>query len=130
MALERKLIFEAAYIGLREQGFQRSLNPSFGLSSYTACAFRGSGGMKCALGMLIPDEKYSVGLEMANVEDVFAAFDPKYGKVNGDISDDGIPDDICFLAELQAAHDCKPNPSKMKDALVQFARRFNLKIPE
>ena len=38
----------------------RSWAPSF---PYRACAYRGIGGLKCAIGCLIPDERYSVELE-------------------------------------------------------------------
>ena len=47
------------YAKLKEQGC-KSVNPATGL-----CAYRGKFGIKCAIGWLIPDEKYN--MEMENV---------------------------------------------------------------
>ncbi|MGG7519432.1 hypothetical protein ACQ3G6_16250, partial [Allorhizobium undicola] len=52
----RQEIFDVVYRGLQEQGFRRSEN------NYR-CAYRSSEGLKCAVGQLIPDERYSADLE-------------------------------------------------------------------
>lgn len=39
------------------------------LRGYTNCAYRANDGTKCAIGCLIPDEKYSLDLENHNVWD-------------------------------------------------------------
>lgn len=43
--------------------FVRNKNPP-GLSSTKQCAYRGESGTKCAIGVLIPDDKYTPSLEL------------------------------------------------------------------
>lgn len=55
-ALKQRL-FEQAYIALYKQG-RRSLTPG-----RETCAYRGAGDCKCAIGHLIPDDRYDPRFE-------------------------------------------------------------------
>lgn len=61
------------------------------------CAYRGSDGLKCAIGALIPDDQYT-GLECMNVTILLAQPDCPPILMSGDLTKD-------FLQTLQDAHD-------------------------
>lgn len=54
MTFDRQKAFDTALAGLRAQG-RKSFNKESG-----HCFYRSPDGLKCAVGFLIPDEKYSV----------------------------------------------------------------------
>lgn len=114
----RQEIFDAAYKGLASQGFVRSL-------AEVGCAYRGAEGRRCAIGFLIPDEKYSPELEGLTPEDIVVCR-----------AADICEDDWMFAKDLQEAHD-GPNgdieddtPEEMKARLLSFAKLHNLTIPQ
>jgi hypothetical protein len=82
---------------------------------HESCAYRGKNGMKCAAGILIPDDQYDISMERTawvsivdrgTVEDKFAR------EINQlqIIHDSNIRDDISYL----------------KTALIKFANNHNL----
>jgi hypothetical protein len=82
--------FELAVTGVIKQG-KRSMGPW--PSGRFGCAYRGENGLKCHIGMLIPDDQYKPELE---------------GKGPGEIGFDlpclkGLNEDL--LRECQSAHD-------------------------
>ena len=133
MSLNRQAAFDTAYLGLREQGFAPSVLTD------DLCAYRGQAGMKCALGFLIPDEKYE-----AYVED----FGPgalsdrgflgeEYGSIRELTFQEELQgvfpeernQDIEFLNALQNAHDTSTSES-MGAKLRQVAEEWSLTVPE
>lgn len=44
------------------------------ISGYQVCRYRGTGGKKCAVGLFIPDEKYSDGIESVAVSEIYNDF--------------------------------------------------------
>lgn len=101
-------------------------------SSIERCRYRDDVGRKCAIGCLIPDEKYNKAFESQSLHSsiLLAAI--------GVPSDD--PDLLprCatgqkplmffeFLSKLQQIHDCYPVES-WKERLDEFAARHGLKI--
>lgn len=68
--LTRQDAFDTALAGIRQQG-----RPSFGPKGF--CAYRGEGGCRCAIGWLIPDDRYDPELEtkLANHYLVMQALD-------------------------------------------------------
>jgi hypothetical protein len=58
--MEKQEVFDIVVDHLRKQG-----QPSIG--SQGSCAYRGDKGRRCAIGVLIPDSKYSSSLELASV---------------------------------------------------------------
>lgn len=86
----RQAIFDAAVSGLIAQG-----EPA--IDEHGGCVYRGRGGLKCAVGMLIPDNAYDefrmeghlVGslIDMSELKGLFKS------------------EDLLFLEDLQATHD-------------------------
>jgi hypothetical protein len=74
------------------------MKQSTSISPYYFCAYRGTGGLKCAIGCLIPDKKYTPSLEARPVTDspVMEAAGIK-------------PEQLLLAQRLQIIHDaCKP----------------------
>jgi hypothetical protein len=100
----------------------RSENRDADPSSNT-CMYRGTDGMKCAIGCLIPDEVYEPRMEKHGVGRLLDGF-PQIGKLLG-VEE---PDDRYFLAELQEIHDVSL-PGEWRADLVGFAHAHNLEMP-
>lgn len=118
--MNKQLIFDTAYKGLAAQGFQRSVAPG---EFFGGCRYRGGEGRKCAVGHLIPDDRYYYGIEGKSVNDreVLRLIEPSFGVSLFD---------HCFLTSLQRAHDEGTMPELMQEALKSFAREYKLTIPE
>lgn len=101
-------IFDLAAPGLLKQG-KRSLNPD------GDCAYRGQDGLKCAIGLLIPDDLYQPGFEGA------AAF----ALPTDAMTACGLWRHSDILAALQHLHDNTP-PDAWAYNLLTLAERFNL----
>lgn len=114
--LNLQQIFDKVWIGLKSQGFYQSLEEK-------SCCYRGEGGRKCAVGWLIPDDKYDPNWENTTSEYLFIEV-PGFDQIVG-------VDDIVkgHLNELQRIHDCNNTPESMKHALTNFAYRYGLTIP-
>jgi hypothetical protein len=78
------------------------------------CAYRGKNGTKCALGTLIPDDKYDPSLEGCGPYDnnviVAMGYEPS----------DLLGSDRKFLIKLQEIHDCH-RPSEWAEELKLLA---------
>ena len=127
----RQELFNNAYHGLASQGWRKSTNRGDAL-----CRYRGAGGLRCALGWSIPDERYEVDLENMTPEqpDILTGFDNavRCWKVRRAA---GIADeDADFACSLQGVHDCVPDGEReaqeMRARLEQFARNHDLTIPD
>lgn len=90
--MDKQLIFDDAVSGIRKQG-KRAI-------AHGGCVYRASDGCKCAVGHLIPNDKYYSELEnyLGYSSEVLQTIDGKYGVTHK--QDDGI-----FLRELQMCHD-------------------------
>lgn len=109
-----QILFNKAYLGLKAQGFRQSMN-----ADQDECAYRGSGGLKCAIGHCIPDEHYDPEIEGlpvldTPVEDLLITLYP------------GI--DPHFASSLQGIHD-QTSKTVMKSRLEEFARFHRLEVP-
>ena len=93
--MNKQLIFDTAVNGIRKQG-KRSVD------DIGRCMYRGPNGCKCAVGHMIPDDKYDSFIENlpAAHPSVLQRIDKKF-----EISDDQTPDERTFLKELQQCHD-------------------------
>ena len=86
------------------------------------CAYRGTGGLRCAIGFCISNEDYDPKMEGCvislayNSSEIFKIID----KVSHEYCND-----VYFLKMLQVIHDCNL-PIKWPTTLKQFARRYNL----
>lgn len=83
------------------------------------CLYRGLGGLKCAVGCLIPDDAYSVDMENLRVSDL----------VNGNLLRQDLRlvfiEHLDLLDELQQIHDGKAVET-WKGQLQDLAKRRNL----
>ena len=109
-------ILNKAVKGLASQGFERSMWPD----GKPGCAYHGDKGRKCAVGWLIPDEKYEARIEGRGVYDVRLLLGLS------EFNDDQVP----FLEQLQLAHDRAPLPETMKMYLSAVCARYELTVPE
>lgn len=112
--LTRQEMFDKAWIGLKSQGFEQSLD-----EDGDTCVYRGEAGRKCAIGWCIPDDKYHVGLEK---QSPFNSGELRRAA--------GIADaDARFASELQGVHDNSRSPAEMLLQIRAFAAEHNLTIP-
>jgi len=124
--MNRQQIFDNVYLGLMSQGFRQSV-VTFNIDTphtHQMCKYRGEGGLKCAVGWLIPDDMYDDELE-----------DCGGIRYNPPVIDllklVGITEDqVEFLAELQRCHDINKDPREMQTMLNKIAECNNLTIPQ
>ena len=109
----RQDIFNTAYAGLKAQGFKQSLD------GRGYCRYRGEDGCKCAVGHLIPDERYNSSFEGSGVT---------YTPISSAAGVEDI-DDINFLREMQIAHDQNDLPQLMEAKLRTLAEKHGLMVP-
>lgn len=114
--MEKQEIFDTVATHLLKQG-RRAVNPDIP----EMCHYRGAGGTKCAVGVLIPDEAYEPMMEGRTIVGLLSQRDFK------------IPRWMCnneaLLIELQNAHDVKHNwesSTTMKAALSAVAKESSL----
>lgn len=107
---DKQMVFDKAYKALYDQN-KRSL---IGIRGMEFCAYRSPDGSKCAVGHLIPDEKYNASLEKLSA------------RTHAILEACGFPDNVaCFLANMQfALHDGLSDESDFREQLVEAARNF------
>lgn len=103
--------FDTIVKGLASQGFQRSMVGA-------GCRFRDRQGRKCAVGWVIPDEKYYPGLEGTAIHSL---------RLRGLVP---MSVDGALLQRAMSCHDGGTTPASMMEALVDCADRFQLKLPK
>lgn len=118
--MNKQEIFTKAYIGLRDQGFERSVTVDE--HGDETCAYRGDNGLKCAIGHCIPDERYKPELEGDTPN-----HNPKLlGKALGFSL---TPEDALWLTDLQRCHDSACSGSGVQRYLRRFAEKHGLEVP-
>ncbi len=108
--MTRQEAFDKMATGLAGQNFRRSMNPD------GKCAYRNPAGLKCAIGHLIPDEKYSPKMDSSSM---------RFQEVLSVIGVTDIADRI-FYEECQGAHDYADSPELMKERLRRVAITYGL----
>jgi len=90
--MDKQLIFDTAVNGIREQG-KRAIKD-------TKCVYRAPDGCKCAVGHMIPDDKYDPRLEnfTASAKEIIYSLAPEFGVEYNQESGE-------FLRGLQVCHD-------------------------
>ena len=128
--LNRQLVFDTVTSHLLRQG-ERSVRIYNRVDE--TCAYRGKNGLKCSIGVLIPDGKYNKSMEGNNAftAEIASAIDKQYGSVDStpdpvnDLNSDGT-----FLWWLQWSHDSNYNRGTfLEDTIKRLANtveRFNL----
>lgn len=115
-------VFDDAYRGLYAQGFAIS-------KDHTGdCAYRGAGGLRCAIGHCIPDDNYDAIIEGIAPDVCEYGNDRErtayelFGSIFGTI-------DRPALLRLQEAHDYAQTPQQVLQSLQEFAASNGLTIP-
>lgn len=111
-------LFNEMWIGLKSQGFKQSLGKVDKHGSET-CMLRGSNGMKCAVGHIIPDELMNSCMEKMSA--VACLIRNKWLEAD--------PDQEWFMTRMQSLHDTNLHPEKMEWHIRNFAREQRLSIP-
>lgn len=102
-----------------------------------SCLYRGPNGMSCAIGCLIPDDKYdpqfeNIGIQILRTTSVLKPNEKKFSEVILGLIGDMDYDDIELLKQLQNAHDdaaTNTHPKQYWGAmLLSIAKRFNVKM--
>lgn len=84
-----------------------------------SCLYRGPNGLKCAAGILIPEELYDSTMEGGSFNFVIENY-PEVEKLL-----DLKPDGINLILDLQSMHDCNL-PEYWLDHLDYIAKKYNL----
>ena len=109
--------FDTAGVALLKQGepslMDQDQDPEYDIN----CQYRGGGGLKCAIGHLIPDRYYHRDMEGT------AASSVCHDTEGLDVLFAGVPAE--FLNNLQGVHDCFP-PAEWKGELMRLANLWNL----
>src|SRR5687767_5712675 len=111
--MDKQTIFNAMWTGLSGQGWKRSIADG-------SCLYRGPGGLKCAVGHLIPDALYDPGMEDGTPwqdESVVMAVVESSVRVRTALVAAGVPVELhAFLRECQRVHDeSPPTPGELRD---------------
>lgn len=114
-------IFDIVSTHLLEQNEQSRTRITIGdIHFVDSCMYRGSEGRKCAMGCLIPDEKYCADMEGNNI------ISPMIYNVLYDEEID-VSKHLIFLSHLQHIHDhCVPED--WERMIIETARHYNLEL--
>lgn len=118
----KQTAFDTALNGIRAQG-----KPSLSADPVdNYCLYRAPDGSKCAIGHLIPDDKYSPDMEMGGIYQRIHEICPIIGVETADWRT------IDFLSELQKAHDRGRNAPHdqflpgFEERMVELANNYDL----
>lgn len=124
--LTRQEMFNIAYLGLLAQNKKSEIK----CDRFSSCCYRlfqfNEPTLKCAIGMIIPDELY---------DPLFEDY-PVSGLVEGYEEEDLVHladlfklEDHDFLSELQLIHD-RFNVEEWQEELIKLANKYELTVPE
>jgi hypothetical protein len=114
--VDRQAVYRRVRDHLLKQG-RRSWDGGLG------CLYRGPGGLKCAVGALIPDELYDPKIEHAACDEMRVI--RVLRKIPG--MEDVSNEDAGFLRGLQSIHD-RDDPDEWEESLGDFAREHGLEV--
>ena len=131
-------VFNRVVNGLASQGWRRSVSPG----DDGVCKYRGAGAMRCALGHLIPDDKYDPSIEGNGIGpmsvygghwrsgsvhepasyELMVVLNSVFPKPSQQLKD--------LLGGCQEAHDESEHPEDMYRLFTLAALRFGLTFPD
>lgn len=109
-------IFDAAYMGLKSQGFEKS-------SDGASCFYADGQENHCAIGWACVLSKSTMPREETSVQDF------SFWESIGEYKNDVLKSRQLFLFYLQCAHDNAKSPAAMRSYLEEFAAEHNLTVP-
>lgn len=113
--MDKQEAFNKIWNGLQSQDWQRSFRDD------ETCAYRGFGGLKCAIGHLISDEDYSPEMESVSVSAL-----KRMGLLPKNLQEI----DINFLLNCQVQHDLARSAYCLRHGLRRIADQYGLIAPE
>jgi hypothetical protein len=113
--MTKQEMFTKAWLGLAGQNWEQSV-------LFGECMYRGPGGLKCAAGHLIPDEKYRSEMEYVSIPSLLE----KYPFLLGKLLDDDHKE---FLWQMQKAHDSN-TALFIRAKMMDIAKANELVVPE
>jgi hypothetical protein len=122
--MDRQAIFDKVATHLLKQN-AKSRGPM-------GCQYRGSGGRMCAIGCLIPDDKYNdtyEGLVVPKREDIGYDDEGRLFRTLQECIGAETDEDIDFLRALQVVHDGS-EPGSWAIALREFATKYGVEFHE
>lgn len=120
--MTKQKIFNKVYKHLLTQKKKSMIDDSEAPNGYR-CLYRGKDGLKCAIGALIPDRLYNVGIENMGISYLMSR--------NADIAKYLGRSHTFFLSELQSIHDSSfHTPAQWEDKLKMLAKTHDLTIPK
>ena len=119
--MTRQEIFETVAKHLLKQGRQSKIT-STSQSQWAGCMYRGPDGTSCAVGCLIPDDKYNPNMEEKNVQFIIAM---NYGLDKTIFNEKNLD----ILMQLQWVHDTKAN-WQSKETLKAELTKVAVRIPD
>ena len=127
--MTKQEIFNKVWLGLSGQNWRKSRTNLETLNTFGA--MRGKNGLKCAIGHIIPDDRYRPEFEGKDIDSLSIEFGlfPLAG-AHGFESEGEYHD---FLQDLMSAHDSayKENfQPKMKQSFIEVASHWGLEIPQ
>lgn len=125
--MNRQLVFDTVARHLLAQGV--ACIDLYDRTGTNVCRYRNNSGLKCAIGCLIPDERYGEWIEGASVnsERVLDAIDPAYGPIMKGTTD------FQLLSRLQSVHDYRPVDTwyaRLADVAVDFGLNCDALAPQ
>lgn len=127
-------IFNEVFLGAAAQGFR----PSYFDDEAGTCAYRGRGaseGLKCNVGILIPDDRYDSDIEGSDLSHapIFGMTTAYDRAIAGNFDIEDMDEIKYFLCDLQNAHDvcgAHGNPAAAhRNKLVEMAAQECLTVP-
>ena len=135
--MNRQQVFDAVVHHLAKQGKRSTFTrPGQGFSM---CRYRGYGGLKCAIGALIPDELYHPRLEGSLPSTWLSHFkNPEIYPVSEHSHTHKVAEhfqktfyknvwQVAFLFGLQGCHDVSGDVEQLRYNLTRFANKYKLK---
>tara|TARA_R110002073_G_scaffold220134_2_gene380317 strand:+ start:319 stop:729 length:411 start_codon:yes stop_codon:yes gene_type:complete len=119
--MKQQAIFDKVAVHLFTQGVQSLIMKG---SHESSCAYRGAEGKTCAIGCLISNSAYRVGMDSSEGISISGVIH-KYGSILPDF----ITKNCGLLNALQSVHDTSTNwytASEMRRVLCMVAEHFNL----
>lgn len=116
-------LFNQMVAGLASQGWKQSIQydiPTVDQTKVDVCMYRGPDGRKCAIGWLIPDERYKKRMEGKPITSIIYAL-PDFINITDAMK--------VTLAELQQLHD-NAKSGELKEAFQLYANKNQLTFPE
>lgn len=130
--ITKQEIFNKALFGIREQNYKRSMKNVGEL--HEACAYRGEGGLKCAIGHCLPDalalacdaSAHGASIEYLLSIDPDTLDDPMQQELREVLGVTNLSIDVRFLSYLQDTHDCMETPRGFETEMQSIAAQYDL----